>query len=133
MATERLALRKIIKNQLLSSYMEVKLKLCSNVHSISLYKNIAFIVVAYALYHTPKERQLTDVPELQNISLISHPSKVMLKIILNRLQSQAEEIIAEQQTGFRAGRSTTEQIFNLRILGEKYLQHQQNHRLQDGL
>ena len=28
--------------------------------------------------------------------------------------------------GFRAGRSITEQIFNLRILGEKYLQHQQN-------
>ena len=62
----------------------------------------------------------------RTISLISHPSKVMLKIILNRLQPQAEEIIAEEQAGFRAGRSTTEQIFNLRILSEKYLQHQQN-------
>ena len=50
----------------------------------------------------------------------------MLRIILNRLQPQAEKIIAEEQAGFRAGRSTTEQIFNLRILGEKYLQHQQN-------
>ena len=50
----------------------------------------------------------------------------MLKIILNRLQPQAEDIIAEEQAGFRAGRSTTEQIFNLRILCEKYLQHQQN-------
>ena len=50
----------------------------------------------------------------------------MLKIILNRLQPQAEEIIAEEQTGFRAGRSNTEQIFNLKILCEKYLQHQQN-------
>ena len=47
-------------------------------------------------------------------------------IILNRLTPKAEEIIAEEQVGFRAGRSTTEQIFNLRILGEKYLQHQQN-------
>ena len=62
----------------------------------------------------------------RTISLISHPSKVMLKIILNRIQPQAEEIIAEEQAGFRAGRSTTEQIFNLRILCEKYLQHQQN-------
>ena len=62
----------------------------------------------------------------RTISLISHPSKVMLKIILNRLQPQSEEIIAEEQAGFRAGRSTIEQIFNLRILGEKYLQHQQN-------
>ena len=42
------------------------------------------------------------------------------------LKPQAEEIIAEEQAGFRAGRSTTEQIFNLRILYEKYLQHQQN-------
>ena len=50
----------------------------------------------------------------------------MLKIILNILQPQAEEIIAEEQADFRAGRSTTEQIFNLRILCEKYLQHQQN-------
>ena len=49
----------------------------------------------------------------------------MLKIILNRLQPQAEEIIAEEQAGFCAGRSTTEQIFNFRILCEKYLQHQQ--------
>ena len=37
-----------------------------------------------------------------------------------------EKIIAEEQAGFRAGRSTTEQIFNLRILCEKYLQHQQD-------
>ena len=50
----------------------------------------------------------------------------MLKVILNRLKPQAEEIIAEEQTGFSAGRSTTEQIFNLRILFEKYLQQQQN-------
>ena len=62
----------------------------------------------------------------RTISLISHPSKVMLNIILNRLQPQAEEIIAEEQAGFRAGRSTSEQIFNLRILCEKDLQHQQN-------
>ena len=60
------------------------------------------------------------------ISLISHPSKVMLKIILNRLKQQAEKITAEEQAGFRAGRSTAEQIFNLQILSEKYLQHQQD-------
>ena len=34
--------------------------------------------------------------------------KVMLKIILNRLQPQAEEIIAEEQAGIRVGRSTAE-------------------------
>ena len=50
----------------------------------------------------------------------------MLKIILNRLKPRAEKIIAEEQAGFRAGRSTAQQIFNLRILCEKYLQHQQD-------
>ena len=60
------------------------------------------------------------------ISLISHPSKVMLKIILNCLKPEAEKIIAEEQAGFRPGRSTIEQIFNLRILCERYFQHQQD-------
>ena len=50
----------------------------------------------------------------------------MLKIILNRLKPQVEKSIAEEQVGFRAGRSTTEQFFNLQILCEKYLQHQQD-------
>ena len=50
----------------------------------------------------------------------------MLRIILNRLKPQAEKIIGEEHAGFRAGRSTTEQIFNLRIQCEKYLQHQQD-------
>ena len=42
------------------------------------------------------------------------------------VKPQAEEIIADKQAGFRARRSITEQIFNLRILCGKYLQHQQN-------
>ena len=50
----------------------------------------------------------------------------MLKIILNKLKPQVEKIIAEEQAGFRAARSTTEQIFNLRTLCEKYLQQQQD-------
>ena len=65
------------------------------------------------------------MPELPN-SLISHPSKIMLKIILNRLKAQAEKIIAEEQVGFTTGRSTTEQIFTIRIRCEKYTQHQQD-------
>ena len=50
----------------------------------------------------------------------------MLKIILNRLKPQAEKIIVEDQAGLRTGRSTTQKIFNLRILCEKYLQQQQD-------
>ena len=74
----------------------------------------------------PKEGNLQQCQDYRTISLISHPSKVMLKIILSRLKSQAEKIVAEEQAGFRAGRSATEQIFNLCIPCEKYIQHQQD-------
>jgi len=49
----------------------------------------------------------------------------MLKIILNR-RSKAEEVLSEEQAGFRAGRSTVEQIFNCRLIIEKHLQHQRD-------
>ena len=74
----------------------------------------------------PKKGNLQQCQNYRTISLIRHPSTVMLKTILNRLKPQAETIIAEEQAGFRTGRSTTEQIFNLHILREKYLQHQQD-------
>ena len=73
----------------------------------------------------PKKGNLQICNNYRTISLISHPSKVMLKVLLIRQKPQAEEIIAEEQAGFRTGRSTIEQIFNLRIICEKYHQHQQ--------
>ena len=78
-------------------------------------------------WQTPWTQSLViTLPKKGNLQHISHLSKVMLKIILNRLKPQAEKIIAEEQAGFRAGRSIAEQIFNLRILCKKYLQHQQD-------
>ena len=75
----------------------------------------------------PKKGQLAALPELQNYQPHqSFEQSHVKKVILNRLKPQAEEIIAEEKAGFRAGRGTTEQIFNLSIQWEKYLQHQQN-------
>ena len=75
----------------------------------------------------PKKGNLQMCQNYRTISLISHPSKVMLKILLNRLLPQAEEIIVEEQAGFRMGRSITEHFFlNLRVLMEKCQQHQQD-------
>ena len=73
-----------------------------------------------------KKGNLRQCQNYRTISLISHLSKVMLKNILKRLKPQAEKTIAEEQAGFRGGRSTTEQIFNRRILCEKHPQHQQD-------
>ena len=73
-----------------------------------------------------KKGNLQLCQNYRTISFFSHPSKVMLKVILNRLKLQAEEIIAEEQAVYKTVRSTRLQLFNLRILCEKYFQHQQN-------
>ena len=39
---------------------------------------------------------------------------------MNRLRKRTEEILSEEQAGFRADRSTIDQIFTLRQLAEKY-------------
>ena len=67
-----------------------------------------------------------DSIEYRTISLISHSRRVMLKIKLNRTKPLVKKISAEEQAGFRARESTTEQNFKLRILSDKYLQHQQD-------
>ena len=55
-----------------------------------------------------KERQPQAMSD--TISLISHPSKIMLGVILNQLKAKAEELLAEEQAGFRAGRGTVEPV-----------------------
>ena len=48
----------------------------------------------------------------------------MLQVILNRLKANAEKLLAEEQAGFRPGRSTVEQILNSRVIIETHLYHQ---------
>lgn len=64
----------------------------------------------------PTKENLQLCKNYRAISLIIHPNKAMLKMVINRLKPVAETIIADQQAGFRAGRSTTEQMFNLKII-----------------
>ena len=53
-----------------------------------------------------------DKREVGDYHFYTRQSKVILKVILKRLKSQAEEITAEEQAGVRAGRSNMEQIFS---------------------
>ena len=64
----------------------------------------------------PKKENLQICNNYRTISLISHPSKAMLNVLLDRLKPQAEGIIAEEQVGFRTDMSKTEHIFNLRMI-----------------
>ena len=74
----------------------------------------------------PKKGNLKQRQNYRTISLISHSSKIMLRVILSRLRAKAEEPLAEEQAGFRPGRGTAEQIFSGRVITEKHLQHQRD-------
>ena len=56
----------------------------------------------------------------RTIALISHASKILIKIIMKRLQRKLDEEINQTQAGFRQNRGTRDQIFNLRMLIEKW-------------
>ena len=51
--------------------------------------------------------------------LISHASKVMLKILQARLQQYVNRELPDVQAGFRKGRGTRDQIANIRWIIEK--------------
>ena len=60
------------------------------------------------------------------IVLISHTSKVMLKILQSRLQQYVNHEIPDVQAGFRKGRGTRDQIANIRWIMEKARDFQKN-------
>ena len=60
------------------------------------------------------------------ISLISHASKVMLKILQARLQQYVNHELPDVQAGFRKGRGIRDQIANIRWIMEKAREFQKN-------
>ena len=60
------------------------------------------------------------------IALISHASKVMLKILQARLQQYVNRELPDVQAGFRKGRGSRDQIANIRQIIEKAREFQKN-------
>ena len=60
-----------------------------------------------------------------NGALVSHASKILLRIILKKIRVKTETETADEQAGFRQGMGTRDQITNLRILMHKAREHQQ--------
>ena len=69
----------------------------------------------------PKNAQTTCT-----IALISHASKIMLKILQARLQQYVNRELLDVQVGFRKGRGTRDQIANIRWIMEKAREFQKN-------
>src|SRR5574339_597131 len=61
----------------------------------------------------PKKGNAKECSNYHRIALISHTSKVMLKILQARLQQYVNHELPDVQAGFRKGRGTKDQIGNI--------------------
>ena len=64
---------------------------------------IAYHTLLTQLLILPNIGNLKQCQNYCTISLISHPSKIMLPVILNRLEAKAEKLLAEKHACFRPG------------------------------
>ena len=62
----------------------------------------------------------------RTVVLISHASKVMLKILQARLQQYMNRVLPDVQAGFRKGSETRDQIAKIRWIMEKAREFQKN-------
>ena len=75
---------------------------------------------------TPKKGNAKESSDYRKIALISHASKVMLKILQARLQQYVNRELRDFQAGFRKGRGTRDQIANICWIIEKAREFQKN-------
>ena len=74
----------------------------------------------------PKKSNVKECSNYHTIALISHASKVMLKILQTRLQKYVKDELPDAQTGFRKGRGTRDQIANIHWITEKGREFHEN-------
>ena len=74
----------------------------------------------------PKKGNAKECSNYRTITLISHASKVMLKILQARLQQYVNWELPDVQAGFRKGRGTRDQIANIPWIIEKAREFQKN-------
>ena len=75
----------------------------------------------------PKKSNSKECSNYQTIALISHASKVMLKILQATLQQYVNRELPDVQAGFRKGRGTRDQIVNIHCIIKKATEFQKKH------
>ena len=74
-----------------------------------------------------KKGNAKECSNYRTIALISHASKVMLKILQARLQQYMNRELPDVQAGFRKGRRTRDQIANIHWIMEKAREFHKKH------
>ena len=81
--------------------------------------NLENSAVATELEKVSFHSNAKECSNYRTIALISHASKVMLKILQARLQHYVNHELPDVQAGFRKGRGTRDQIANICWIMEK--------------
>ena len=87
---------------------------------------VATALEKVSLHSNPKERQCQKCSDYCTIALISHASKVTLKILQARLEQYMNHELPDIQAGFRKGSRTRDQIANNCWVIEKVREFQKN-------
>ena len=67
----------------------------------------------------PKKGNIKEISNYRTTALISHASKVMLKILQTRFQQYMNCELPDVQAGFRKGRRTRDQVPSNHLIIEK--------------
>ena len=78
------------------------------------------------IFHSNPNSNAKECSNYQTIALISHASKVLLKILQATLQQYVNCELPDVQAGFRKGRGTRDQIANICWIIEKAREFQKN-------
>ena len=70
------------------------------------------------IYKTGHSKECSNY---RSIALISHASKILLQIMLNRMQKKIEMELPDEQAGFRPGRGTADMLVIIQFLIEKVM------------
>ena len=70
----------------------------------------------------PKKPKATRCQEYRTISIMSQVTKLLLKIVMDRMKGRIEAELDDAQSGFRQGKGTREVLLNLRLICERHLE-----------
>ena len=90
------------------------------------YSAVATGLEKVSFHFNPKEKQCQECSNYHTAALISHASKVMLKIVQASLQQYVNHELSDVQAGFRKGRGTRDQMANIHWIIEKEREFQKN-------
>jgi len=114
--------------------LKVLKKLISTIYETEEWPKVFTEVTMIAL---KKKTQATKFSDHRTISLIAYTAKIIAKILRRRIERKIEDVLEEDQFGFRRGRGTKDAIGMMRIIAERTLEICEAlyllHRLAEGI